>query len=221
MKKLSVVVLAIVSVLVFTLSSCSNGGTFEAKTYQTELGNINSIVIQVTDRELNINASEDNQISIEYFDSEKEYLEINISESNVLTVKLAFNKEWTDFIGTKPIAENRKINIKMPNNLLANITASTTNENIKIAALSVTDSISLDCNGGNIICEQINVNKKVNLKAKNGDITGTIIGGWDDFSISCKIKKGDCNLPLNKEKGEKSFVTDCNNGNINIEFLKQ
>lgn len=77
----------------------------------------------------------------------------------------------------------------MPNNLLTNITASTTNENIKIAALSVTDSISLDCNGGNIICEQINVNKAIDLKVKNGDITGTIIGGWDDFSISCKIKK--------------------------------
>lgn len=77
----------------------------------------------------------------------------------------------------------------MPNNLLTNITAITTNENIKIAALSVADSISLDCNSGNIICKQINVNKSVNLKAKNGDITGTIIDGWDDFSISCKIKK--------------------------------
>ena len=221
MKKFYVLLMAIVSVLVFALTGCSDGGTFEAKTYQTELNAIESVSIQVTDRELNISASEDEQIHIEYFDSEKEYLEINISESNVLTVKLAFNKEWTDFIGTKPVAENRKINIKVPNNLLAKITASTTNENIKVAALSVTDSISLDSNGGNVICEQVNVNNAINLKAKDGNITGTVIGGWDDFAISCKIKKGDCNLPLNKESGEKSFTADCNNGDINIEFVKQ
>ncbi len=58
------------------------------------------------------------------------------------------------------------------------------------------------------------------MTAKNGNIAGTIIGGWDDFSISCNIKKGDCNLPASKEGGEKLFTASCNNGNINIEFVK-
>lgn len=71
-----------------------------------------------------------------------------------------------------------------------------------------------------IICERVNVGKSINLKAKDGNITGSIIGGWDDFSISCKIKKGDCNLPELKEDGEKLFFADCNNGNISIEFVK-
>lgn len=221
MKKIVILVTAIISVLIFAFSGCSNGGAFETKTYQTDLSDIESIDIKVTDRELNISASNDNQIYIEYFDSEKEFLELYVSESNVLTIKLVFNKEWTDFIGRKPAAQNRKINVKVPNNLLKSITVSTTNEHIKIAALSVTDSISLDCNGGNIICEQINANNIIKLKAKDGDITGTILGSWDDFSISCKIKKGDCNLPLSKENGIKSFVADCNNGDINIEFVKQ
>lgn len=220
MKKLTVLLTAIVSILVFTLSGCSNGGTFAKKIYQTDLNEIESIEIQVTDRELSIDASEDNKIHIEYYDSEKEYLDINVSENNLLTVKLEFNKEWTDFIGTKPSEENRKIKIKVPNNLLLKITASTTNENIKITSLSVMDNISLDTNGGSITCKQIEAGKEINLKAKNGNITGTVIGGWDDFSISCKIKKGDCNLPLNKETGKKSFFADCNNGNINIEFVK-
>ncbi len=37
-----------------------------------------------------------------------------------------------------------------------------------------------------------------------------------DYSI---IKKGECNLPLSKTDGEKSLVSDCNNGNIEIEFV--
>ena len=169
---------------------------------------------------LEVSASEDNRISIDYFDGEKEYLDITVSESNELTVKLVFNKEWTDFIGTKPSAEYRKIKIIVPNDLLTVFSATTTNENIKINALSFRETVSLDANGGNLICERVNVGKAINLTAKNGDITGSIIGGWDDFSISCKIKKGDCNLPALKESGQKSFSADCNNGDINIEFVR-
>lgn len=169
---------------------------------------------------LEVSASEDNRISIDYFDGEKEYLDITVSESNKLTVKLVFNKEWTDFIGTKPSAEYRKIKIKVPNDLLTVFSATTTNENIKINALSFRETVSLDANSGNLICERVNVGKAISLTVKNGDITGSIIGGWDDFSISCKIKKGDCNLPALKESGQKSFSADCNNGDINIEFVR-
>ena len=220
MKKRCTFVMAIVILCAFLLTGCSNGGTFEAMTYKTEFNKLEGIDIQVTDRELNIGVSEDNQIWIDYFDSEKEYLEIEVSEDHVLTVKLMFDKEWTDFIGTKPSKDNRKINILVPNHLLSKITASTTNEAIKIVGIAVADSISLENNGGNIVCERVSVNNSIRLKAKDGNITGTITGGWDDFSISCTIKKGDCNLPLKKESGEKSFVADCNNGDIKIEFVQ-
>lgn len=220
MKRVSVFLVAAVSVLVFTLLGCSNGGTFTAKTYCSGDNPIESIVMRVTDREIEISASEDNQVYIEYFDGEKEYLDITVSESNVLTVTLAFHKKWSDFIGTKPSAEYRKIRLKIPNNQLANVTAATTNENITVASISLTENINLKANGGHIICERIDAGKAIQLTAKDGNITGTIIGGWDDFSISCKIKKGDCNLPLLKENGRKSLSADCNNGNISIEFVK-
>lgn len=125
-----------------------------------------------------------------------------------------------DYIGTKPSAEYRKIKIVITDNLISTISVNTTNENIKVNSLSFTENISLDTNGGNIICERVSVGKSINLKAKDSNITGSIIGGWDDFSISCKIKNGDCNLPTFKEDGKKSFFADCNNGNINIDFVK-
>ena len=60
----------------------------------------------------------------------------------------------------------------------------------------------------------------VSLVSKNGGISGTIVGGMDDFSIVCRIKKGECNLPESKEGGEKSFSADCNNWDINIKFIR-
>ncbi len=221
MKKFYVVFKAmiIVGILLFALTGCSEDEKFEAKAYQTEAGAINGVIIKVTDREINFSASKDDRIYVEYFDGEKEYLDIEVNENNELTIKLTSNKNWTDFIGVKPASENRKINIKVPNDLLAKITASTTNEAIKVTNLSVIDSINLDNNGGNIIFEQVKAGNEIKVKAKDGGITGTIIGSWDDFAISCTIKKGECNLPLSKNSGEKLFEADCNNGDINIEFV--
>lgn len=219
MKKTLAVLVAIIGILGFSLTGCSSGGTFTQKSYSSGETQIERIIVQVEDRELKICASEDNQIYIDYFDGEKEYLVITVSENKELTVKLEYNKAWTDFIGTKPTAEYRKIKIKIPDNLIAELFARTTNENIKVKPLSVTENISLDANGGDIVCERINAGKSINLKTKNGNITGSITGGWDDFSISCTIKKGECNLPAKKESGYKSFSADCNNGDINIEFV--
>lgn len=219
MKKLTILLLALVSTLIFALTGCSSD-TFTEKHFSSGENQIEKITIDVTNRELEIVASEDNQIYIDYFDGEKEYLDISISENKELTIKLGTNKKWTDYIGKKPSKEYRKIKIRIPDSLLTTISASTTNENIKIASLSFSEQIDLDNNGGNILCERISVGKAINLTAKNGNITGSIIGSWDDFSMSCTIKSGDCNLPLLKESGEKSFSANCNNGNINIDFIK-
>ena len=98
---------------------------------------------------------------------------------------------------------------------IAALSVNTTNGHIKVSPLSFTESVKLDTNGGDILCDRINVGKSLNLKSKNGDI---ILGGWADFSIVCKIKNGNSNLPALKEGGDKSFSADCNNGDISIEF---
>ncbi|MDE6504963.1 MAG: DUF4097 domain-containing protein [Clostridia bacterium] len=220
MKKLTVLLLTVVSVVVFALTGCSNGDTFTGKSYLSGETQIEKVSVQVENRELEISASEDNKIYIDYFDGEKEYLDITVSESKELTIKLLYNKNWTDYIGIKTPKEYRKIKIRLPDNLIVAFKANTTNENITINSLSFKDSVNLQTGDGNIVCERVNVGNAINLTVKNGDITGSIIGGWDDFAMHCTIKKGNCNLPALKDGGEKSFTADCNNGNINIQFVK-
>lgn len=220
MKKLAVLLCAVVGLALLAFAGCSNDQSFTQKTYSSGESTIKSLSVNVVDRQLEFTHSEDDEIRINYFDSQKEYLDISISQGDCLTVNLVTDKEWTDFIGSKPSAEFRKIQIAVPENILISLSASTTNENISVSSLSLGDSLSLNSNGGSVLCERVNVGKSISLTAKNGDISGTILGGWDDFSISCTIKKGNCNLPENKEGGTKSLTVDCNNGNITIDFVK-
>ncbi len=203
------------------LAGCSdNSQTFTQHEYAADIAEIKDLSIDVRDREIEVSLSEDNKIHITYFESDKESYSIGVSDGNALTMTSASNKEWTDYVGGKTSAENRKITVQIPNALLCNLTLSTTNEDINLAALTVTGGVNITSNGGDISFENLDVGKALHLNGKNGDIFGTVIGGYDDFSITSEIKKGESNLPARKDSGEKTLNVSNNNGDINIEFIK-
>lgn len=219
MKKITALLFTIAGLLSFALAGCSNSDTFTAKSYERAAGEVDKITVSAEDREIEVTKSSDDKIRVRYFDGEKEYLEINLSDAKELTVELKYDKNWTDYIGSKPSAEYRKITIEIPDGAVASLTVGTTNEDITVSGLSFAKDVSLTANGGDIVCDMLGVGEAVSLVSKNGGISGTIVGGMDDFSIACRIKKGECNLPESKEGGEKSFSADCNNGDINIKFI--
>lgn len=213
-KTFAVLTAMIICIGVFMFSGCGNNGTFIEKNHISDDSTINSVIIDVSDREINICASRDNRININYFENEKEYYAISETDG-ILKMSLVFDKQWTDFIGTKPEKKYRKIKLEIPAALLTNLTVTTTNEKIKVSELEVSESVSLESNGGNVEFERLSAGKTITLTAKNADITGSVMGGWDDYTIKVTIKKGNSNL-TNKEGGKKLLTVNCNNGNINI-----
>ena len=220
MKKIISLVLCLI-LSGFILSGCSNSSEpFEEKSYTSDT-QINGIDLAVRDREIEVSLSEDEQVHIKYYENSKEYYDISVSDENVLTIASASNKEWTDYLGRKPAAEYRKISLQIPDALLESLTLSTTNEDITLSALAVTGSINISSNGGNISFGDLDVGSALTLTVKNGDISGTIAGSYDDFSIQSEIKKGESNLPENKASGEKTLTVSGNNGNVDIEFVNK
>ena len=202
----------------FILTGCANSDEpFEKKSYTADT-QINEINLDVRDREIEVSLSEDEQVHMQYSENSKEYYNISVS-GNVLTMTSASNKEWTDYIGFKPAAEDRKISLQIPDALLENLILSTTNEDIILPALTVTGGINISSNGGNIAFENLDVGNALYLTVKNGDIEGTVIGSYDDFAIQSEIKKGKSNLPDNKDSGNKKLEVSGNNGDVNIEFV--
>lgn len=205
----------------FVLAGCSNSSEpFTEKSYTPDT-QIRAIHLDVRDREIEVSLSEDEQVHIQYYENNKEYYDISVSDENVLTMESASDKDWTDYIGGKPSAEDRKISLQIPDALLESLTLSTTNEDITLSALAVTESINISSNGGNISFGDLDVGNALNLTVKNGDISGTVIGSYDDFAIQSSIKKGECNLPDNKDGGEKTLNVSGNNGDIDIEFVNK
>ena len=205
----------------FILAGCSDSSEpFEAKSYTPDT-QIAGLALNVQDRGIEVSPSEDEQVHITYYENSKEYYDISVSDENILTMTSASSKEWSDYIGTKPSAANRKISLQIPDALLDTLTLSTTNEDISLPALSVAGSINVSANGGNITFENLDVGEALSLTAKNGDISGSVTGGYDDFTIRSEVKKGDCNLPEQKDGGKKTLTVSGNNGDINIELIKE
>ena len=220
MKKIVAVALCLVLSSILLVGCSNDSEPFEEKSYTSDT-QIQEINLEVQDREIEVSLSQDQQVHIQYSENSKEYYDISVSEENVLTMASASNKEWTDYIGTKPSAEDRKISLQIPDALLENLTLSTTNEDITLPALAVTGSISVSSNGGNITFGNLEVGSALTLDVKNGNISGAVVGGYDDFSIHCESKKGENNLPDSKEGGEKNLTVSSNNGDVNIEFVNQ
>lgn len=199
------------------LSGCSGAeAQFEEKSYTPD-AQVSAVTIDVQDRDVTVELSADGQVHIQYFESSKEFYDISVS-GGVLTMTGATDKSWADYIGLAPSAEYRKIVLQVPDAVLENLTITTTNEDITLPSLSVTGSVSLDCNGGDISFDSLDVGTALTLNVKNGDVSGTVLGSYDDFAIRAEVKSGDSSLPESKDGGVKTLNVTANNGDVNVEI---
>ncbi len=213
-----ILVLVYMILIISFFAGCADNN-FVLREYSVEGTEVKAIVISVRDRWINVAPSHDGQIHIDYSESLKEGYDIGLSDSGVLTMESVSHKDWTDYIGVKPSAGNRKISVRIPERILDSLSLSTTNADLSVDDISVFSSVSLSSNGGSVNIENIDAGETVSLNAKNGDIKGSIYGSYDDFSIRTDVKKGDCNLPERKDEGEKSLYVKINNGDADIEFV--
>lgn len=216
MKKIAVAAAVAAFALMGAMSGCTSDEVFTAQTYVEE-GEVRSVSIDVTDRAVVLAPSEDGKLRIEYYESDKTSYNISLSEEGVFSVTLDLDQSWTDFVGVQPAAEYRTVCVYLPQEL-TDVSVSTTNEAISATGTIAAQNVSLTVNGGDLSFEKISAGSSVTLNAKNGNITGTIVGSWDDYAITCNVKKGETSLPESKTGGSKTLAVDCNNGDVAVEI---
>ena len=198
------------------LGGCYDAGEFSAKTATYSGAEVKSVVIEVTDREVEVLPSQDGGVDISYCESVNEFYDIALSPEGELSITLQIDKNWSDIIVSQPDIEYRKIAISLPDGL-DGISISTTNEDIVFGKVQAAGSIALCSNGGSVAVDGPGAGKEISLSAKNGNIAGTVAGSYEDYTINCAIKKGESNLSSNTGGG-KLLNLDCNNGDIDIKF---
>ena len=95
---------------VSVLTGCTGKDESFMKNRYTSREEISEICIDVRDRQVEVTRSADEQIHIYYYESNKEYYDISVSEDNVLNM--------ADFIGKKASLDVRKILLQVPDALL-------------------------------------------------------------------------------------------------------
>lgn len=224
LRRLSVLVLGmcVVGLAALALAGCSRDEpVFVEQEYTIDGAGIDGITIDVRDRQIDVAPSEDDLIHIAYFKSELESYDIAVEEGRELHMVGTQHKEWTDYIGSKPAVAYRTIALRIPGAQVGALTLTTTNASVTVAPLVARQGVSLASNGGSIAFEGLEVGKFLDLTVKNGSIAGTVVGGYDDFSIQTNVKKGTCNLPSRKDDGEKTLRVDCNNGDAEIALVAE
>ena len=88
-----------------------------------------------------------------------------------MTIQLISDKEWTDFIGTKPEAQYRQISVQLPENVVSDLFVKTTNADVNMQPTIVNNSLLLDVNGGNISFDLLSAGSNIDLTVKNGNIS--------------------------------------------------
>ena len=91
---------------------------------------------------------------------------------------------------------------------------------ITLPSLTVTDSVSIYVNHGNIQFDTLDAGNTITLETKNGNIKGTVLGSYDDFTIESFAKKGENSLPESKAGGNKILKVLTNNGDIEMDIKK-
>ena len=204
------------ALLLSLLSGCA-AETFTEEHYAADPAQISQIQLDLRDRQVEVIASTDGQIHLRYSQSDSEFYRI-AEKDGVLTMTSESNRKWYQYFGWKTNETHRIVVLELPPEALGSLAISTTNEDIRVSTLSLSDSISLSSNGGSITFDGLRAEGAISLTVKNGDIQGTILGSYEEYSITCAIKKGESNLASNPNDTGKPLTISANNGDVAIQF---
>lgn len=220
MKKLLAAAAAL-TFLAAVFSGCASvDASYKSKAYEAAVTDVETIHLDVTNRLIKITESEDDAIHLTYYESEKEACRISVTENKTLSMTISEQKEWKDYIGVKAPQEYRTIGLSIPNGMIQNLQISTTNEDVLVSSLEILNVVEITVNHGNIQLNAPKAGGTIRLETKNGDITGTLIGSYDAYSIVSEARKGENSLPAQKEGGKKTLNAFTNNGDIRLQFVK-
>lgn len=205
----------IVGIVALLLTGCTQDLHFvEMEKSFTE--RIFTLNLDAQNRRVVVNGTEDENLLFRYQDSEREILDFELTETT-LDVDLVIEREIGDFFGIQADVSYRTIEIYVPQDKPLSLNISTTGEYVSIEEISV-ETLTIFNNNGDITFTDITSTGDISLSTKNADITGNIIGSYDDYAIDVDIKKGDTNLPISKESGSKRLSISDNNGDVFVDI---
>lgn len=220
MKFFTIKLCALTSGILLAAAGCGqqDATAYKEKSFEAPAAEINTVTVDVQDRNIEVIQTAEDTVRLEYAESAKEFYEVAVSGNGALSMTCREAKEWKDYVGGKASRSDRTVKLYLPEKGLQDLTLRTTNEDLILPQITVGGKAEFLVNNGNLRLEELGAGSEIKLNAKNGNITGTIKGAYEDYSITSQTKKGKTNLPEIKEQGRISLAVTVNNGDVNLEF---
>ncbi|MCD7728716.1 MAG: DUF4097 domain-containing protein [Clostridia bacterium] len=214
-KLLTLCIILSITTLAVCFSGCSSKEYTSATYAATE--EVTAISIDVEDRKVVFGESTDNKVSVSYYYNDKENYNFTVT-GEVLSISQNNSKEWYDFFGTSGNRDQRVITVYLPESTLKSLSVQTTNFDIVLPGIAISGDCSLYSNGGSVQVGSLLVSGTTSLSAKDGNVSGNIVGTYEEYILDITIKKGDSNL-VSKASGSKLLKVNVNNGDIDLQFV--
>jgi DUF4097 and DUF4098 domain-containing protein YvlB len=199
---------------------------YEQREYIAEASSFKKIIIDDSNKEINVVSSEDDKIHITYYDNEKEHYEIS-EQGDTLVFNYNSKRLWYEFVGFHIYIEDYAITIHIPEAYAGNIDLITSNNPIKMQNVIMTGELLADTSNSGITMENVK-GKAFNLTTSNGTVDVNNILFESRFNVKSSngkikasyIQGGDLDLDTSNARIEldgidtDSLICDTSNAGI-------
>lgn len=205
-----------------TIFTTSKDNNFHVTCYENNKYNYE--IVETDDRALNIEKKDLKKFTIFELASDLQRVTIEIPKSFQGDIKVNAGRAELLLNGINASniqLESSRGKVKIDDvTVFENIMINGYRDQISFSNIKAGNEILVENQRGDINLENIEFGFKLKINNYRGDIIGKINGSINDYSITCIIERGDCNLPDKMEGGSKDIHLQTSRGNINITFDK-
>ncbi|HBL83778.1 MAG: hypothetical protein A2Y17_08445 [Clostridiales bacterium GWF2_38_85] len=199
------------------------------KTYDTNVESIKAFILDDSNNSIEFIESTDNKIYITYFESEKEYYNIEKSDSGTLSMEFISELKWFEYFVFNFSFESTTITVSLPSEFKGSINAKTSNGGITMTELAVSDDVRLRSSNGTVEATGVDITGDLDVHSSNGkliltDITAdNIIGDTSNGKVDAKnltaaedieLETNNGSIYITKINADEQIILKTSNGSI-------
>jgi DUF4097 and DUF4098 domain-containing protein YvlB len=173
----------------FNFSNFSMDAGYIEKTYISPTG-VSGIVIDDSNMPMEITASKDDKVHVDYFENDKEFYEIIQSKSGTLVITKKTTRKWYDYIFNIRL-QSVKLNVAVPADFSGDLSVKNSNGPIAVSNIKA-KTIDLSTSNGKITADAVTVSAKFTTASSNGNLLLSKVTASED--IACNTSSGRISL---------------------------
>lgn len=141
---------------------------FEEKTYTVQGAAVSAIALRDTNTAVQMVASPDDQIHLNYVESEWDFYDIDLSSSGTLTIAYRDDRPWFERIFDFSFSRGNATVLAIPAAYLGGVSLSTSNARISASDVDLRGDLTLRTSNGRIQLDGLNLLGQLRITTSNG-----------------------------------------------------